>query len=240
MDLVKIAKNQHINETVQNKTRTKSSNQSNGGLITDHQLHSSVNSNKQKAEGEDSIEPEMFIEYPSIKKETLEFCEFIKNLDGSSIDNPEPTTLASLFAGTHEAQPPVSTPINVVELINLPYELRDRIEEPPKLLCDKNFLTDSKSLPRTIKSDAARRQEKNFERLHYGAWYIPPKQWKVIKDDAVKKMKNEHEFSNVNIKSYKELATNLNEKMKETHGYESFMEFIQSNNKRIPKFMKMQ
>lgn len=99
-------------------------------------------------------------QYPSIKEETLAFCEFIKNLDGSSIDNPEPTTLASLFAGTHEAQPPVSTPINVVELINLPYELRHSIKEPPKLLCDKHSLTDSESLPRITKSNAAKRQEK--------------------------------------------------------------------------------
>ncbi|VDO48667.1 unnamed protein product [Schistosoma margrebowiei] len=160
IDLVKIAKHQNIHENVHNKTGINLSKQSNGGLISDSKLQSSVSSIQSKVEDENSIEPEMFIEYPSIKEETLAFCEFIKNLDGSSIDNPEPTTLASLFAGTHEAQPPVSTPINVVELINLPYELRHSIKEPPKLLCDKHSLTDSESLPRITKSNAAKRQEK--------------------------------------------------------------------------------
>ncbi|CAH8581922.1 unnamed protein product [Schistosoma curassoni] len=240
IDLVKIAKHQNIHENVHNKTGIKLSKQSNGGLLSDSKLQSSVSSIQSNVENEDSIEPEMFIEYPSIKEETLAFCEFIKNLDGSSIDNPEPTTLASLFAGTHEAQPPVSTPINVVELINLPYELRHSIKEPPKLLCDKHSLTDSESLPRITKSNAAKRQEKNFERLHYGAWYIPPKQWKVIKDNGANTMYNKSEFENVKTQSYKGQVESLNGKMKETHGYDAFMEFIQNKNKRIPKFMKLQ
>ncbi|CAH8589629.1 unnamed protein product [Schistosoma rodhaini] len=240
IDLIKIAKHQNIHENVQNKTGMKLSNPSNGGLIRDSKLNSSVSSVKSKVEDEDFIEPEMFIEYPSVKEEALAFCEFIKNLDGSSIDNPEPTTLASLFAGTHEAQPPVSTPINVVELINLPYELRHSVKEPPKLLCDKNSLTDSESLPRITKSNAAKKQEKNFERLHYGAWFIPPKQWKVIKDNGANTIHNKSEFDSVKTKSYKELMESLNGKMKETHGYDAFMEFIQNKNKRIPKFMKLQ
>ncbi|VDQ12188.1 unnamed protein product, partial [Trichobilharzia regenti] len=96
---------------------------------------------------------------PSLREETYAFCEFIANLDGLKSYNPEPTTLASLFAGTHEAQPPVSTPINVVDLLNLPEDLRNSVEEPPNLFNEKHSINDSKCLPRIMKSNAARRQE---------------------------------------------------------------------------------
>ncbi|KAH8871218.1 protein FAM47E-like [Schistosoma japonicum] len=237
-NLIKLTKHQNINEDIQPKTDIKSANQPNDCSVSNSNVASSVISMKSKIEAEDSIEPEMFIEFPSIKEETLAFCEFVKNLDGSPDDNPEPTTLASLFAGTHEAQPPVSTPINVVELINLPYELRNSVKEPPKLLRDKQSLTDSTSIPRVTKSNAARKQEKNFERFHYGAWYIPPKQWKVIRSDNVNKLNNKNEINDVKMKSYKELMENLNDQMKETHGYNAFMEFLQNKNKQVPKFMK--
>nr|CAH8856253.1 unnamed protein product [Trichobilharzia regenti]CAH8856265.1 unnamed protein product [Trichobilharzia regenti] len=179
---------------------------------------------------------------PSLREETYAFCEFIANLDGLKSYNPEPTTLASLFAGTHEAQPPVSTPINVVDLLNLPEDLRNSVEEPPNLFNEKHSINDSKCLPRIMKSNAARRQEEHFERLRYGAWYIPPKQWKVTKCDNDKNASKEKITSNLEntkIKTHKELVNSLNQRMKETHGYNAFMEFIEIKNERLPEFMKI-
>lgn len=51
-------------------------------------------------------------------------------------------------------------------------------------------------------------------------------------------MYNKSEFENVKTQSYKGQVESLNGKMKETHGYDAFMEFIQNKNKRIPKVRK--
>ncbi|CAH8556830.1 unnamed protein product [Heterobilharzia americana] len=241
LDFLKLAKHQNDAEILRKKTERKSVSQSHKSpsKSPDSSLNTPVNALKQKLEVSDSIEPEMFTENPSLREETYAFCEFIANLDGLPDYNPEATTLASLFAGTHETQPPVSTPINVVDLINLPPDLKKSVEEPPKLLSDKHSLIDSKCIPRITKTTAAKRQEKHFERLHYGAWYIPPKQWKVIRYDQINaKSINEHD--NAKIKSQKQMMKDLNQKMRETHGYNAFMEFIQNKSERMPEFMKIQ
>nr|CAH8856271.1 unnamed protein product [Trichobilharzia regenti] len=245
LDTVKLAKHQNdIDMINRRKSDRKSTSQLNSSLSKspDNNLRSPTNLVKPKIEVEDSIEPEMFTENPSLREETYAFCEFIANLDGLKSYNPEPTTLASLFAGTHEAQPPVSTPINVVDLLNLPEDLRNSVEEPPNLFNEKHSINDSKCLPRIMKSNAARRQEEHFERLRYGAWYIPPKQWKVTKCDNDKNASKEKITSNLEntkIKTHKELVNSLNQRMKETHGYNAFMEFIEIKNERLPEFMKI-
>lgn len=58
-----------------------------------------------------------------IKTVTQEFCEWVASLGGDS-NNIEESTITSLFASGYETKPALSVPIHVVELANVPPELR--------------------------------------------------------------------------------------------------------------------
>ena len=64
-----------------------------------------------------------------IKKVTIEYCDWVKSLGGEH--NIDPTTLTSLFASGYDTKPPLSVPINIVELTNIPPELRSSAYVPP-------------------------------------------------------------------------------------------------------------
>lgn len=58
-----------------------------------------------------------------IKNVTKEFCDWVSGLGGES-NNIEEATIHSLFASGYETKPALSVPIHVVELTNVPQELR--------------------------------------------------------------------------------------------------------------------
>ena len=54
-----------------------------------------------------------------------DFCEWVEQMRGTDqVQNIEPTTLVGLFASGYETKPALSVPINIVELQNVPPELR--------------------------------------------------------------------------------------------------------------------
>jgi len=53
----------------------------------------------------------------------------VKSLGGEH--NIDPPTLTSLFASGYDTKPPLSVPINIVELTNIPPELRATAFVPP-------------------------------------------------------------------------------------------------------------
>ena len=58
-----------------------------------------------------------------IKTVTKDFCDWVAGLGGES-NNIEESTITSLFASGYETKPALSVPIHVVELTNVPPELR--------------------------------------------------------------------------------------------------------------------
>lgn len=63
-----------------------------------------------------------------IKKVTEEFCDWVKSLGGEH--NIDQLTLTTLFASGYDTKPPLSVPINIVELTNIPAELRPHVSVP--------------------------------------------------------------------------------------------------------------
>ena len=53
---------------------------------------------------------------------TREFCQWVADIGGSN--NVEESTIVSLFASGYETKPALAVPIHVVELSNVPPELR--------------------------------------------------------------------------------------------------------------------
>lgn len=61
-----------------------------------------------------------------IKKVTKEFCDWVSSLGGEE-NNIEESTITSLFASGYETKPALSVPIHVVELTNVPQDLRSTV-----------------------------------------------------------------------------------------------------------------
>jgi len=65
-----------------------------------------------------------------VKSVTQQFCEWVSSLGGDS-NNIDEATITSLFASGYETKPALSVPIHVVELANVPPELRLSSTLPP-------------------------------------------------------------------------------------------------------------
>ncbi|MBN3295513.1 FA47E protein, partial [Amia calva] len=63
-----------------------------------------------------------------LKHVTKEFCDWVASLGGES-NNLDQSTLLSLFSSGYECKPPLTVPIHVVELNNVPAELRMTAED---------------------------------------------------------------------------------------------------------------
>ena len=62
----------------------------------------------------------------------------MKSLGGEH--NIDPLTLTSLFASGYETKPPISVPIHVVELTNIPMELRQNAYVPADVVNEEEEL----------------------------------------------------------------------------------------------------
>jgi len=65
-----------------------------------------------------------------VKSVTQQFCDWVASLGGDS-NNIDEATITSLFASGYETKPALSVPIHVVELNNVPPELRLSTALPP-------------------------------------------------------------------------------------------------------------
>ena len=74
---------------------------------------------------------------------TKDFCEWVASLGGDS-SNIEESTITSLFASGYETKPALSVPIHVVELTNVPPELRVSASVPPQSSSGQPTLVDHK------------------------------------------------------------------------------------------------
>lgn len=79
-----------------------------------------------------------------IKNVTKEFCDWVASLGGDS-NNIEESTITSLFASGYETKPALSVPIHVVELTNVPPELRMSATVPQQQQQSKNLPQEEKA-----------------------------------------------------------------------------------------------
>lgn len=66
-----------------------------------------------------------------VKSVTQQFCEWVASLGGGDSNNIDEATIRSLFASGYETKPALSVPVHVVELANVPPELRLSTALPP-------------------------------------------------------------------------------------------------------------
>ncbi|TPP67575.1 hypothetical protein FGIG_03257, partial [Fasciola gigantica] len=195
------------------------------------------------------LEPEIFFENPTLRVSTTNFCDWVKALNGNDEDNPEPTTIASLFSGTHDAQPPVSAPITVLPLDSLPTELKSKGSAPPYMLTEQQQIKPSTGKYRFDPSKASQKIKKarfyyeylftqtaiKYDKMRYGAWFLPPNDWKLLRaDEQLEPLPILNDSQEAELKK-RSIA--LYEQMIHMHGYEAFKQFAESQKKRLPGFV---
>ncbi|XP_003725580.1 protein FAM47E [Strongylocentrotus purpuratus] len=167
-----------------------------------------------------------------IKSITKEFCDWVSGLGGDS-NNVEESTIHSLFASGYETKPALSVPIHVVELTNVPAELRMSAtvsqEEAP-----------SQTLEQVEKKQKALYGSGNYTpswvKMNYGAWYLKPKTWE--RRPATEPLEDPQSLKDKEMSDSKKKSLAMDEQLAPLHGSHSFKEFIEKKGTRKPEFLE--
>lgn len=164
-----------------------------------------------------------------IQQVTKEFCDWVAGLGGES-NNIEESTVMSLFASGYETKPALSVPIHVVELTNVPPELRMNTGSPvPKP-------SDTRQVPGDEKDKAKGKYVPSWVKVKYGAWYLNPRTWKARpKDEPLQDPKDQQDKI---LSESKKKSQKLDTVLSTMHGAKAFKEFIDKKNSRIPEFLE--
>ncbi|XP_014381297.2 protein FAM47E [Alligator sinensis] len=153
----------------------------------------------------------------NVKQVTKEFCDWASSLGGDK-HSIEEDTLTSLFDTGYETHPMISVPIQVVEINNVPPELKRCLGVSSSWTAVKSPLKDS--------------YQPKFEKIKYGAWYLNPKTWK-------KQKANEPLMDpKATIDNFQQLRKQFCEKEAEVmqlHGTHAFKEFLERKGYRKPE-----
>jgi len=168
---------------------------------------------KEKSKGADHEDLKAQAIDKHIKHVTEDFCNWISGLGGEN--NIDPVTLTSLFASGHETKPALSVPIHVVELTNIPPELRHSAN-----VSSLNEKMSRKNIPDND-DDKLHGKPKN----RYGAWYLSKELWKIMPSDQ--KLIDPKFLVDKDQEEANKKTEEMNAKICPLHGTKSFKEFVQ-------------
>ncbi|KAM9142462.1 protein FAM47E-like isoform 2-T3 [Pangshura tecta] len=164
----------------------------------------------------------------NVRRVTKEFCDWVDSLGGEKYKVDEATIL-SLFDTGYETKPVLSVPIHVVELNNVPAELRKYMGVSPPPTTVKRPLQ-NRCRPCLAKDPS----QPKWEKIRYGAWYLEPKTWR-------KQRANEPlEDPNTTVDAVQNLRNQFSEKeaeLMQLHGTHAFKEFLERKGYRKPEFL---
>ncbi|RMX37486.1 hypothetical protein pdam_00012836 [Pocillopora damicornis] len=165
-----------------------------------------------------------------IQEVTKEFCEWVAGLGGQS-NNIEESTVMSLFASGYETKPALSVPIHVVELTNVPPELRMNTGSPlPKP-------SETRQVPETEKEKAKTKYTPSWVKVKYGAWYLSPSTWKArASGEPLQDPKAQQDKT---LSESKKKSQKLDNVLSTMHGAKAFKDFIDKKNTRVPEFLEV-
>ncbi|XP_075254280.1 uncharacterized protein LOC142345800 isoform X2 [Convolutriloba macropyga] len=168
-----------------------------------------------------------------IQKVTENFCQWVAELGGDS-NNIDESTVMGLFSGGYESKPALSAPIHVVELTNVPPELRMNSAAPghSRMSSSEGGGHGSESDSKLL--NAGYVHTKPTKAVRYGAWYLKPKQWKVLKpgEDISDPNHKEGVFSEA-----KRRSVALDSELSSMHGAKEFIKFMRHKGNPVPDFL---
>ncbi|XP_038055431.1 protein FAM47E-like [Patiria miniata] len=164
-----------------------------------------------------------------IKDVTKEFCDWVSGLGGDS-NNVEESTIHSLFASGYETKPALSVPIHVVELTNVPPELR------------MSATVSQEELPTQTLEQVEKTQKQlyggyqpSWLKMKYGAWYLAPKTWSRRRNDEP--LEDPKALKDKEMSDSKKKSLAMDEQLAPLHGSKSFKEFVEKKATRMPEFL---
>ncbi|XP_066430446.1 protein FAM47E [Eleutherodactylus coqui] len=164
----------------------------------------------------------------NVKQVTKEFCDWVTSLGGEPCNINE-SIIFSLFASGYETKPALSVPIHVVELSNVPPELRMSVGVSSQRGTAKT------SASRNIQQSTESTYCQSWVKTRYGAWYLDPKTWKwqkinePLKDPVLEKIENGSHSS--------QKLSQKDEELLQLHGTIAFKDFIKKKGYRKPEFL---
>ncbi|XP_053114413.1 protein FAM47E-like [Hemicordylus capensis] len=160
----------------------------------------------------------------SVTQSIKDFCSWFDSLGGEKYDIDE-ATISSLFDTGYETKPPLSVPIHVVELNDLPADLRKYGGMPQATM--KNI---------SEQGDHSKEScQPKWEKIRYGAWYLDPKTWKKQKaNEPLEDPKSE----DTRIKNSRKSLGEKDAEIMKLHGTRAFKEFLDKKGYRIPEFLQ--
>uniref|UniRef100_A0A8C5LSI5 Protein FAM47E n=1 Tax=Leptobrachium leishanense TaxID=445787 RepID=A0A8C5LSI5_9ANUR len=162
----------------------------------------------------------------SVKLATKEFCEWVTSLGGESGSVNE-SSIYSLFATDYDTRPALSVPIHVVELNNVPAELRKSVG----MTARQSNLKNSRS--KLLHQSEEITYHPRYVKSRYGAWYLDPKTWKKIKINEPLKDPNIEKL--VKSTDSKNKISQKDEELLQLHGTMAFKEFTEKEGYRKPE-----
>ncbi|XP_078267161.1 protein FAM47E [Rhinoraja longicauda] len=158
-----------------------------------------------------------------IEHVTKAFCDWVASLGGEN-NNIEEATVMRLFASNYETHSALAIPIQVLELVDIPPELRKTVGTPPAPPLIK--------IRKTIGKESI--QQTGFK-FKYGAWYLDPKIW--AKRRADEPLVDPNSLASTD-KSSSQAENEKKKELRRLHAILSFKKFIEIKGLRKPEFMK--
>lgn len=170
-----------------------------------------------------------------IKKVTKEFCDWVAGLGGES-NNVEESTIMSLFASGYETKPALSVPIHVVELTNVPMELRISAGLSP-IGSGRKSAPSSAATTTTVAVKKYENQNytPSWVKVKYGAWYLDPKSWSPRAEGEP--LEDPEEVKRREQSESKKKSDEMDAQLSPLHGAKAFRQFLERGNRRKPDFM---
>ncbi|XP_032623957.1 protein FAM47E [Chelonoidis abingdonii] len=155
----------------------------------------------------------------NIKRATKEFCDWVASWGGENY-NIDEDTIMRLFDTSYETKPTLAMPVDVVEINNVPPELRKRLE-------GSSSLKAIKSLPKGL-------YQPKWEKIRYGAWYLDPKTWRKQK---VNEPLEDPKAAADAIQNLRKRFSEKEAEVMQLHGTHAFKEFLERKGYRKPEFL---
>jgi len=166
-----------------------------------------------------------------IKKVTQEFCDWVAALGGES-NNIEESTITSLFASGYETKPALSVPIHVVELTNVPQELRLSAAIPPPPPPKTPAIEVTEPVAEKVKTEG---YQPSWVKFKYGAWYLQPRTWRKMGVDEP--LMDPKQLKDQEMSEAKKKSNTLNQELATMHAAKAFSDFINKKSCRRPEFL---
>ncbi|KAM9329285.1 protein FAM47E [Gastrophryne carolinensis] len=164
----------------------------------------------------------------NVKQVTTDFCDWVTSLGGETCSVNE-SIISSLFATGYDTKPALSVPIHVVELSNVPVELRMSMGVSPRQSITK---TSAARIREQLKEST---YSPSWIKTRYGAWYLDPKTWKKQKvNEPLKDPMLDYRDKGIHSKTR---LSQKDEELLQLHGTNAFKDFVEKKGYRKPEFL---